>query len=148
MNVILLDRITNLGDLGDEVAVKGGYARNFLIPQGKAVRATKENRDVFEARRAELERVANERLGEATARAEKLADVAITITAKAGDEGKLYGSIGTQDIADALAAAGHEVTRAEVRMPEGVIRLAGEYEVDLQLHSEVTVTIKLAVIPE
>jgi large subunit ribosomal protein L9 len=148
VNVILLDRIANLGDLGDEVAVKAGFARNYLIPQGKAVRATKENRDVFEARRAELERVANERVAEAQARADGMADVAITIAAKAGDEGKLYGSVGTQDIAEALRAAGHEVDRSEVRMPEGVIRLAGEYEIDVQLHSNVVATIKVAVVPE
>ncbi len=148
MNVILLDRISNLGDLGEEVVVRNGYARNYLIPQGKAVRATQENRDLFEVRRAELERVANERLGEARDRAAKLADVAISIAVKTGEEGKLYGSVGTQDIADALVTAGHAVTRAEVRMPAGVIRVTGEYEIDLQLHSEVTVTIKLAVIPE
>jgi large subunit ribosomal protein L9 len=148
VNVILLDRIANLGDLGDEVAVKAGFARNYLIPQGKAVRATKENRDVFEARRAELERIANERLSEAQARAERLAGVAITIGAKAGDEGKLYGSVGTQDIAEALRNAGHEVDRSEVRLPEGPIRQIGEYEIAVQLHSNVTAPVQLAVVPE
>jgi large subunit ribosomal protein L9 len=148
VNVILLDRIANLGELGDEVAVKAGFARNYLIPQGKAVRATKENREVFEARRAELERVANERLGEAQARADKLAGVAITVGAKAGDEGKLYGSVGTQDIAEALRNAGHEVDRSEVRLPEGAIRQTGDYEIDVQLHSNVTATIQLAIVPE
>src|SRR4030095_13067432 len=103
MNVILLERITNLGDLGDEVVVRSGFARNFLIPKGKAVRASKENRDVFEARRAELERVAQERLGGAQARATKLEGLAVTIAAKAGDEGKLYGSVGTHDISETLA---------------------------------------------
>ena len=112
MNVILLERITNLGDLGDEVVVKSGFARNFLIPKGKAVRASKENRDVFEARRAELERVAQERLGGAQARATKLEGLAVTIAAKAGDEGKLYGSVGTHDISEALAAQGAEVSKS------------------------------------
>jgi large subunit ribosomal protein L9 len=148
VNVILLDRIANLGDLGDEVAVKAGFARNYLIPQGKAVRATKENREVFEARRAELERTANERLTAARERAEALTGVSITVAAKAGDEGKLYGSVGTHDVAEALLGAGHEVDRSEVRMPEGPIRQIGEYEIALQLHSNVTATIHLAVVPE
>lgn len=148
MNVILLERIRNLGDLGEEVAVKAGFARNFLIPKGKAVRATNDNRAVFEARRAELEAVANERLGVAQARAAKLADVAVTIVAKAGDEGKLYGSVGTADIADAITALGAEVAKSEVRMPEGVIRVVGEYSIDLQLHSDLTVAVKVTVVPE
>ncbi len=148
MNVILLERIRNLGDLGEEVAVKAGFARNFLIPKGKAVRATNDNRAVFEARRAELEAVANERLGVAQARAAKLSDVAVTIVAKAGDEGKLYGSVGTADIADAITAQGAEVAKSEVRMPEGVIRVVGEYSIDLQLHSDLTVAVKVTVVPE
>jgi large subunit ribosomal protein L9 len=148
VNVILLDRIANLGELGDEVAVKAGFARNYLIPKGKAVRATKENRELFEGRRAELERTANERLGAARGRAEALTGVSITVAAKAGDEGKLYGSVGTQDVAEALLAAGHEVDRNEVRMPEGPIRQIGEYEIAVQLHSNVTATIHLAVVPE
>jgi len=148
MNVILLERIGNLGDLGEEVHVKGGFARNYLIPQGKAVRASNENRAVFEARRAELERVANAQLGEAQARAAKLADVAVTIVVKAGDEGRLYGSVGTQDIADAVEALGFEIARSEVRMPDGAIRVTGEYEIDLQLHSDVTVPIRVAVVAE
>ena len=139
MNVILLERIGNLGDLGEEVAVKRGFARNFLIPQGKAVRATAENRAVFEERRAELERLANERLGGAQDRAAKLEGMSVTIVAKAGEEGKLYGSVGTQDIADAVTAKGAEVEKSEVRLPEGAIRAIGEYEIDLQLHSDVTV---------
>lgn len=148
MNVILLERIRNLGDLGDEVAVKPGFARNFLIPQGKAVRATNENRAVFEERRAELERVANERLGEAQARAATLEGMAVTIVVKAGDEGKLYGSVGTQDIAEAVAAKGVEVEKSEVRLPEGPIRVVGEYEIDLQLHSDLTVAIQVSVVAE
>ncbi|NJN52612.1 MAG: 50S ribosomal protein L9 [Gammaproteobacteria bacterium] len=148
MNVILLERIRNLGDLGDEVAVKAGFARNFLIPKGKAVRATGDNRSVFEARRAELERVAAEKLGVAEGRAAGLRDIAVTIVAKAGEEGKLYGSVGTGDVADAVTALGTEVSKSEVRMPEGVIRLVGEYDIDLQLHSDLTVTIKVTVVPE
>jgi len=148
MNIILLERIVNLGDLGDEVAVKSGFARNFLIPKGKAVRASKENRAVFEARRAELERVAQERLGEAQGRAAKLAGVAVTISAKAGDEGKLYGSVGTHDIAEALVAQGADVAKSEIRMPAGVIRVVGEYQIDVHLHTDVNVAIKVVVVPE
>ena len=148
MNIILLERIVNLGDLGDEVAVKSGFARNFLIPKGKAVRASKENRAVFEARRAELERVAQERMGEAQGRAAKLSGVVVTISAKAGDEGKLYGSVGTQDIADALVAQGAEVAKSEIRMPAGVIRVVGEYSIDVHLHTDVNVAVKVVVVPE
>jgi len=148
MNVILMERIGNLGDLGDEVAVKPGFARNFLIPQGKAVRATDDNRAVFEERRAELERLANERMSEAQERAGRLEGLALTIVVKAGDEGKLYGSVGTQDIADAVAAKGLEIEKSEVKLPEGTIRELGEYELDLQLHSDVSVTIQVAVVPE
>jgi large subunit ribosomal protein L9 len=148
MEVILLERFGNLGDLGEEVSVKGGYARNYLIPQGKAVRATPENRAQFETRRAELERAANEQLAEAGSRAEKLEGLMVTMVVKAGDEGKLYGSVGTKDIADAVTAEGTEVTKAEVKLPEGVIRAIGEYDVDLQLHSDVTVTIKVNVVAE
>jgi large subunit ribosomal protein L9 len=148
VNIILLERIVNLGDLGDEVAVKSGFARNFLIPKGKAVRASKENRAVFEARRAELERVAQERMGEAQGRAAKLNGVVVTISAKAGDEGKLYGSVGTQDIADALAAQGAEVAKSEIRMPAGVIRVVGEYSIDVHLHTDVNVAVKVVVVPE
>jgi len=148
MNVILLERIGNLGDLGEEVAVKPGFARNFLVPQGKAVRATAQNRAVFEERRAELERVANERMTEARERASRLEGMSITIVVKAGDEGKLYGSVGTQDIAEAVSGKGVEIEKSEVRLPEGAIRVIGEYEIDLQLHSDVVVTIQLAVVPE
>ena len=149
MNVILLERVNNLGDLGDEVAVKGGFARNFLIPKGKAVQANETNRSVFEGRRAELEAAAGEKLGEASTRAEKLAETVITMVVKTGEEGRLYGSVGTQDIANALVEAGHaDITRAEVRMPEGAIRAVGEYDISLQLHSDVTVDIKVNVVPE
>ena len=148
MNVILLERIVNLGDLGDEVVVKSGFARNFLIPKGKAVRASKDNRAVFEARRAELERVAQDRLGEAQGRGAKLQGLSVTIAAKAGDEGKLYGSVGTHDIAEALAAQGAEIAKSEIRMPAGVIRVVGEYDIDVHLHTDVNVTVKVIVVPE
>ena len=148
MQVILLENIGNLGELGDEVNVKSGFARNFLIPKGKAVRATQENRGVFEERRAELEHAANEQLGEAQVRANDLTGIATTIAVKAGEEGKLYGSVGTQDIVDALARDGHEIAKREVRLPEGAIRVTGDYEVDLQLHSDVTVTVQVSVVPE
>ena len=148
MNIILLERVVNLGDLGDEVAVKSGFARNFLIPKGKAVRASKDNRAVFEARRAELERVAQERMGAAQGRAAKLEGVIVTISAKAGDEGKLYGSVGTHDIAEALIAQGADVTKSEIRMPAGVIRVVGEYSIDVHLHTDVNVAVKVIVVPE
>ena len=148
MNVILLERVNNLGDLGDEVAVKPGFARNYLIPNSKAVQANKANRAYFEERRADLEKAANEKLTEAQARAEKLLETVVTIMVKSGEEGRLYGSVGTQDIADALVRDGHAVARSEVRMPEGAIRSLGEYEIALQLHSDVTVEIKVAVVEE
>ena len=148
MNVILLERLNNLGDLGDEVSVKPGFARNYLIPQQKAVQANAANREVFEGRRAELEAAANELLTAAQARAEKLQDQIVTILMKSGEEGRLYGSVGTQNIADALVADSFEVERSEVRMPEGAIRALGEYDIALQLHSDVTVNIKVAVVEE
>ena len=148
MNVILLERMNNLGDLGDEVSVKPGFARNFLIPNSKAVQANKANREYFEERRAELEKAANEKLTQAQTRAEGLADTVVTIMVKSGEEGRLYGSVGTQDIADALERDGKTVERSEVRMPEGVIRSLGEYEIALQLHSDVTVQIQVAVVEE
>ncbi|MEC7106954.1 MAG: 50S ribosomal protein L9 [Pseudomonadota bacterium] len=148
MNVILLERVNNLGDLGDEVSVKPGFARNFLIPNSKAVQANKANREYFEERRAELEKAANEKLTQAQTRAEGLADTVVTIMVKSGEEGRLYGSVGTQDIADALERDGKTVERSEVRMPEGVIRSLGEYEIALQLHSDVTVQIQVAVVEE
>ena len=148
MQVILLERINNLGDLGDEVSVKPGFARNFLVPQGRAVQANEANRAVFEDRRAELERAANEKLAAAQDRATPLEEYVLTMVVKSGDEGRLYGSVGTQDIATAMTEAGHEVARSEVRMPEGVIRVLGEYDIALQFHSDVTVDIKVVVEPE
>ena len=148
MNVILLEKIGNLGDLGDEVSVKPGFARNYLLPQGKAVTADDENRTVFEGRRAELEASANEKLAEANTRAEKLVDKELSIAVKSGEEGRLYGSVGTQNIADALSAEGIPVERSEIRMPEGVIRVLGEYEIAIQLHTDVTAQFKVVVVPE
>ncbi len=149
MNVILLDKVANLGSLGDNVSVKSGFARNFLFPQGKAVPATKANLEMFEARRAELEAKVAEELAAAEARAEKLnALEAVTIASKAGDEGKLFGSIGTRDIAEAITAAGVEVAKAEVKMPEGAIRELGEFDLAVQLHAEVMANVKVAVIAE
>jgi large subunit ribosomal protein L9 len=149
MEVILLDKVANLGSLGDKVDVKAGYARNFLLPQGKAVSATKANVEKFEARRAELEAKIAEQLTAAEARGTKLAELAeVTIAAPAGDEGKLFGSIGTRDIADAITAAGVDVTKAEVRLPTGTLRETGEFDIDVQLHADVTATIKVLIIRE
>mgnify|MGYP003676711796 CR=1 FL=1 len=138
MQVILLQTIKNLGDLGAVVDVRSGYGRNFLIPQGKALPATKGNLAEVEQRRAELEKQA----------AEQLAEASVTVTSKAGDEGKLFGSVGTRDIADAITAStGVEVEKAEVKLPHGALRNTGEYDIDVVLHADVTVTIKLAVVP-
>ena len=148
MNVILLERVNNLGDLGDEVSVKSGFARNFLLPKKKAVQANDANRAVFEERRKELEDAANQKLSAAKERAEVLNEYLLTIQVKAGEEDRLFGSVGTQDIADALVSKGLEVERSEVRLPDGAIRVLGEYEVDIQLHSDVTATIRLQVVAE
>ena len=148
MNVILLERVNNLGDLGDEVSVKAGFARNFLLPKKKAVQANDANRAVFEERKKELEDAANEKLSAAKERAETLNEYLLTIQVKAGEEDRLFGSVGTQDIVDALVSKGLEVERSEVRLPDGVIRVLGEYEVDIQLHSDVTATIRLHVVAE
>ena len=149
MEVILLENIGNLGTLGEKVDVKAGYGRNFLIPQGKAVPATEDNVAKFEARRAELEAVAAETLSKADARAEALSALgAVEIPATAGEEGKLFGSVGTRDIADALTTAGCEVDKSEVRLPEGVIRELGEFEIMIQLHAEVSISIAIHIIAE
>ncbi|MGK0443076.1 MAG: large subunit ribosomal protein L9 [Pseudohongiellaceae bacterium] len=148
MQVILLEKVGKLGELGDKINVKAGFGRNYLIPYGKAVSATVSNVADFEARRAELEATAAEKRAGSEARAAKLAELSITIEANAGDEGKLFGSIGTRDIADAITAAGEAVSKSEVRLPNGVIRDLGEFEIDIQLHSEVTQTVKVSVIPE
>jgi large subunit ribosomal protein L9 len=148
MEVILLEKIGKLGNLGDKVSVKSGFGRNYLVPQGKAVPASEENVAKFEERRAELEAAAAEKLATANARAEVLNATEVTITAKCGDEGKLFGSIGTRDIADAITAAGAETCKSEVRLPEGALRSIGEFEIAVQLHPEVTATVKLAVVGE
>jgi len=148
MQVILLEKIGKLGDLGDQVNVKSGYGRNFLIPFGKAVPATEDNVATFEARRAELEAAAAEKRAEAEARAAKLAEVAVNIEANAGEGGKLFGSIGTRDLAEAITAAGVEVSKSEVRMPEGPIREIGSYEIAIQVHSDVIQNVAVTVIAE
>lgn len=148
MNIILLERVSNLGDLGEEVAVKGGYARNYLIPVGKAVRANAENRRVFEARREELEKAANAKLTDASDRAAKLVDRTVTIVARASEEGKLYGSVGTAEIARALTEAVLPVAKGEVRMPDGVIRAIGEYQVDIHLYADITQAVRVEVVAE
>ncbi len=148
MEVILLEKIGKLGSLGDKVNVKAGYGRNYLIPTGKAVPATASNVAKFEERRAELEKAAAEALAAAQARAEALNGVSVTIASKAGDEGKLFGSIGTRDIAEALTAAGQEVCKSEVRLPEGALRHIGEFEVAVQLHSEVMTSVTVVVVGE
>lgn len=147
MQVILLEKIRNLGDLGEEVEVKNGFGRNFLVPQGKAIRANKANREEFETRRAELEKEANDRVVSARARAAELEERTVTIAGRA-QEGKLYGSVGPREVVDALAADGAEVALGEVKMPLGPIREVGEYEIDIQLHSDVVTTIMVVVIPE
>lgn len=147
MDVILLEKVGGLGNLGDKVKVKSGFGRNYLIPYGKAVSATAENVARFEARRAELEKAAADRRAAAEARAEKLAGLTVTIKANCGDEGKLFGSIGTRDIADAITATGTEVNKSEVRLPNGVLRSTGEFDIDVQLHAEVTQTVKVTVVP-
>lgn len=146
MEIILLEKIANLGNLGDKVNVKAGYGRNFLLPQGKATVASAENVAAFEARRAELEQLAAEKKAYAESRAAELAELEVTITATAGDEGKLFGSIGTHDIADALTASGVEVAKSEVRLPNGTIRQVGEYDVAVHLHSDVEATVRVVMV--
>lgn len=148
MDVILLDKLGKLGDLGDKVTVKAGYGRNYLVPYGLAVPATKENVDAFEARRAELESQAALRKAEAENRAQQLSEIELSLVAKAGDEGKLFGSIGPRDLADAIASAGIDVAKSEVRMPEGPLRQTGEYDIALQLHSEVSASVRVVVTAE
>ena len=148
MEVILLENIRNLGPFGKTVKVAKGYGRNFLIPQGKAVPATKSNVAMFDVRRQELEAAAHERLVMAQKRGEALAAVRLNIAAKAADEGKLYGSVGTVDIVKAIKDLGHDVTRQEIRLPLGPIREIGEYVVEVHLHAEVVVEIPVQVTPE
>ncbi len=145
MEVILLEKVANLGNVGDKVNVKPGFGRNFLLPQGKACSANEANLKDFEERRAELEKAAANKKESAEIRSRELEEVTITITSKAGDEGKLFGSIGVRDIADAITTAGVAVEKAEVKLPQGTLRDLGEYEIDLQLHVDVTTTIKLMI---
>ena len=148
MEVILLQKIENLGALGDKVNVKSGYGRNYLVPTGRAVSATKENLEAFEARRAELEKAAAEGMVAAEERKAKIDELSISISRKAGDEGRLFGSVGTSDIAEAVTATGVEVAKREVRLPEGPFHHTGEFEVVLHLHTDVDATLKLAVVAE
>ncbi|MBB5211374.1 50S ribosomal protein L9 [Microbulbifer hydrolyticus] len=145
MEVILLDKVGKLGNVGDRVDVKSGFGRNFLLPTGKAVLANAANIAEFEAKRAELEAAAAAKIGEAEGRAAKLEGLVVTIAANAGDEGKLFGSIGTRDIAEAITAAGIAVEKAEVKLPEGALREVGEFDVDVQLHSDVITAVKVVV---
>lgn len=148
MNVILLEKVKNLGGLGDEVAVRPGYGRNYLIPSGKAVMATESNRAVFEARRAELEQAETQALDEAKARQQALEGMTVEIAAKAGDEGKLFGSVGPADVVDALGVMEITVQKSEVRMHTGPIRSTGTYEVEVVLHPEVSANVTVNVVAE
>ena len=145
MEIILKERVENLGKLGDVVNVRSGYARNFLVPKGKAVMATKENIATFEKQKAELEKLEQARLASAQAQAERINGQSFTIKAQAGDEGKLFGSIGTKEVADLIAAVGVEVEKRHVRMPEGVIRQVGEYELSIHLATDVDANITIVV---
>ncbi|HMI38090.1 MAG TPA: 50S ribosomal protein L9 [Steroidobacteraceae bacterium] len=148
MDVILLQKVANLGAIGDRVKVKSGYGRNYLLPSGRATLATAANVARFEARRHELEKLAGEALGGAQERATALREFRLSITAKAGSEGKLFGSVGTADIAEACTAAGHRVNRSEVRLPTGPIRTVGEHQVTLHLHTDVEVAITVIIVAE
>ena len=148
MEVILLQKVANLGNIGDRVKVASGYGRNYLLPQGKATLATPEHVARFEARRAELERAAREDLTDAQQRSEALAGYKLTITAKAGSEGKLFGSVGTADIAEAASAAGHKLARSEVRLPGGPLRVLGEHVVHLHLHADVDLELPVLIVSD
>jgi large subunit ribosomal protein L9 len=148
MQVILMEKVANLGNLGDVVKVKDGYARNFLIPHGKAKRATADNLKAFESRRAELERAQADTLSKAQERGAKLDGFTLQITQKAGPDGRLFGSVTNYDIVEALHKQGHEVERANVRMPQGPLKQVGEYPIGIALHTDVAVTIKVAVLGE
>ncbi len=148
MELILLEKVQSLGDLGQKVKVKAGFGRNYLVPQGKAVAATPANIERFESMRAELEKAAQDRLSSAGNRATALQGLVLSIKAIASDEGKLYGSIGPREIADALVELGHDVGKREVNMPEGPLRLVGEFDVQLHLHADVESVIKVVVVAE
>ncbi|CAG0945753.1 50S ribosomal protein L9 [Anaerolineae bacterium] len=148
MEIILLEKVVNLGNLGDKVTVSPGYGRNFLIPKGKAVRATADKLAEFEQRRAELEKKAADELAAAQTRADALAKLNVTITQKAGEEGRLYGSVGAKDIADAVTSAGIELHKNEVRLPAGPIRNVGDYEIKLHLHADLDGVLALKIVGE
>lgn len=148
MQIILLEKVSNLGQLGDVVKVKDGYGRNFLIPQGKAKRATASNIAEFEAKRAELEKKQAEILADATARSEKLAGLLLQISQKAGVDGRLFGSVTNHDIAEALEAQGHKVSKAEIRMPNGPLKTVGDHPISVALHHDVVVDITVSVLGE
>ena len=148
MDVILLQKVANLGNIGDRVKVRSGYGRNFLLPHGKATLATPDNVARFEARREELERLAREQMSSAHERAAAMKDFKLTITAKAGTEGKLFGSIGTSDVAEAATKAGFKVERSEVRMPNGPLRMVGEHSVGLHLHADIDVPLTVLIVAE
>jgi large subunit ribosomal protein L9 len=148
MDIILLQKVANLGQIGDRVKVKSGYARNYLVPTGKATMATAANIAKFEAQRAQLEAKAHEELAAAEARAAKFENFKLELKAKSGTEGKLFGSIGTTDIAEAAAKAGYPVSRSEVRMPNGPIRTTGEHTVQLHLHTDIDVTLPVTIVAE
>ena len=148
MEVILLQKVENLGNLGDRVTVKAGYGRNYLIPKGKATEATAENMARFEARRAELERIAADAMADARSRAERLTGMTVTIPAKAGNEGRLFGSVNVADIATAVTNAGVAVKKQEVLLPDGPFRQVGEYDVRLRLHSDIEAHIRVNVVAE
>jgi large subunit ribosomal protein L9 len=148
MEVILLQKVANLGTIGDRVKVRSGYGRNYLLPEGKATLATPDNVKKFEARRSELERLANEQLSSAEERAGALKEFKLSISAKAGTEGKLFGSIGTADIAEAATRAGLKIARSEVRLPNGPLRAVGEHTVAVHLHTDVTVPLAILILPE
>ena len=148
MQVILMEKVANLGELGDVVKVKDGFARNFLIPHGKAKRATEANLKAFESRRAELEKAQAETLAKAKARGEKLEGLTIQITQKAGPDGRLFGSVTNYDIVEALEKQGHEVERANIRMPQGPLKQVGDYPIEIALHTDVTASITVSVLGE
>ncbi len=148
MEIILLEKVHNLGELGEQVKVKPGYGRNYLIPSGKAVAATTDNIKKFEARRTELEKQQKESLDQATARVDKMVDLSVTISRKAGAEGKLFGSVSTIDIAESVIETGIDLAKHEVRLPDGPIRVIGEFDITVQLHADVTATIKVNVVAE
>jgi large subunit ribosomal protein L9 len=148
MNIILLEKIQNLGKLGDRISVKSGYARNYLLPKGKAVLATPQNVAIFEERRAALEKAEAELLAKAQARSEAISGKSITISVKAGEEGKLFGSVGTADIAEAAQQAGIDLTRQEIRMPDGAFRNTGTYEVEIHLHPDIDAQLTVNVVTE